>query len=132
MSDKDTAPTIEFASDTPRTKDLPLEHPLTVNGEELKKITVRRLLAREVKQLQDKADGVSFNLEAMIPTFTDQPAEVLEVLDQDDWLELVVMVTDFLPRRLREALEQVEAEYFAAEESSQSSPSGSTGGPKSS
>lgn len=113
MSTKNTkkkTPKIEFAPTSPkRFRDVPLAYPLLVDGEEVKKITIRRLISSEVRALQAKMDAGGLMFESLIEPFTDQPQCVLDALDEDDFAAVAEAVLDFLPVKLREELERVRA-----------------------
>lgn len=94
-----------------------LDWPLTVNGAEVASITLRRLTGGEVAALQEQMLGAAADEPALIAAFADQPSEVIAILDADDFLSLKERVVDFLPRRIRAALEAAmaaEAEDEAA------------------
>jgi hypothetical protein len=104
-------PVIEFAdTGKARFKDVPLSYPLNVDGALVNKITVRRLTAREVKDLQETMDENGFLFERLIQPFTDQPQCVLDALDQDDFAEVAETVVDFLPEKMRAELENARAQ----------------------
>ena len=83
-----------------------LEWPIEHEGETIDSITLRRLTGGEVAGLQERMIGDGATDAAMIAAFADRPAEVIAALDADDFLELKDMVVGFLPRRIREAVEQ--------------------------
>lgn len=126
----DTAPRITFAqTGRERGKSVPLEWPLTIDGVELTEINLRRLTAGEVAGLQERLETGDGSNEAMIAEFADQPIAVLSALDQDDIATLGDAVWDFLPRRLREGIEEaaeMERSRLGAP-SSQTSPTPSNG-----
>ena len=104
-------PVIEFAdTGKARFKNVPLDYPLKVDGVEVNKITVSRLKAREVKDLQETMDESGFLFERLIQPFTDQPQCVLDALDQDDFAEVAETVIDFLPEKMRAELENARAQ----------------------
>ncbi len=90
-----------------RLKTVPLEWPLELDGATVSEITLRRLTGGEVAKLQSAMLDEDASDEAMIAAFADQPAEVIAALDADDFMELKELVVDFLPRRIRAALEAV-------------------------
>lgn len=95
-------------------KTFDLEWPLEVEGQTISQITLRRLTGGEVAALQDAMMGDGANDAAMIAAFADQPAPVIAQLDADDFMELKERLVDFLPKRIRAALEAAAKE--AAEE----------------
>ncbi len=114
MTETPAVPKIEFApNDRPRFRDVPLDFPLLVDGETVDTVTVRRLTAAEVGEMQDAMGVDGFQFERLMAAFTDQPQEVLDALDQDDFAEVSETVLDFLPERMRAELiaagEQMEA-----------------------
>lgn len=94
---------------------VPLEWPLLVDGAEVAAVTLRRLSGGEVAALQEKMMGDTPSEEALIASFADQPLSVISALDADDFLALKDRVFDFLPKRIRAALEAA-SEAMAAEE----------------
>ena len=97
----------------PRSNTLELEWPLDLDGEMILSITLRSIVGSEVAALQEAMLAEGATDEAMIAAFADQPAEVIGQLDADDFMTLKEMVVDFLPRRIRAALQaaiQAEAE----------------------
>lgn len=93
---------------TARSKSILLEWPLDLpDGSTLTEITLRRLTGGGVAALQDAMVGDNATDAAMISAFCDQPAEVIARLDADDFLEIKDQVIDFLPKRIRTALEAV-------------------------
>ncbi len=109
-----TGPKIEFVdAGKARFRTVALDWPLRVDGAELNTITVRRLKACEVKELQQAMDAQGFLFEQLIAPFTDQPQSVLDALDQDDFARLAETVIDFLPQRLRAELDTARAQMEA-------------------
>ena len=92
-----------------RHADYTLEWPIEHDGQAIETITLRRLTGGEVAGLQERMMGDGASDSAMIAAFADRPAEVIAALDADDFLELKDMVITFLPRRIREAVEQAVA-----------------------
>lgn len=130
MSDKPKAPKVEFAkNDRERFRDVPLEWPLKVDGEQVDKITVRRLKALEVAALQDQMGGEGVGEFDLLLPFVDQPQAVVEGLDQDDLTALKEAVFDFLPQVVRKTLEAAAAEQglLTGEPLSETSPTPSSG-----
>lgn len=110
---KEAAPVIEFANTASRILSVPLEWPLLIDGESLEAIIVRRLTGREVGELQELMGQESFSDEVMMEFFTDQPQAVIEALDQDDFQSVKAKVLDFLPKRVRDAMEAAQEQYLA-------------------
>lgn len=102
-----------------RLETLTLDWPLSVNGEEVDKIQMRRLTGGEVAALQDAMLGDGASEVGLVAAFCDQPADVIAQLDADDFLTLKDRVADFLPQRIRRALE---AALTAAVSSTQADP----------
>jgi len=135
MSKTSEAQKIEFAkSEKARFKDVPLEWPLMVDGVKLSHVTVRRLKAKEVAALQEGMQGGGIAEVDLVAMFTDQPAEVVGELDQDDLVDIKEVVFGFLPRTVREALEAEikTAELQAGEPLQPTSPTPSNGAEKTS
>ncbi len=89
-----------------RLKTVELEWPLDrPDGETITTITLRRLTGGEVAELQEAMTGDNATDAAMIAAFADQPAAIIAALDADDFMELKEAVVDFLPKRIRSALE---------------------------
>lgn len=138
MTETSTSPKIEFApNDRPRFKAVPLDFPLLVDGETVDAITVMRKTAREVGELQDAMGENGFQFERLMASFTDQPQEVLDALDQDDHMEVSETVLDFLPEKMRaeliaagEQMEEMLRRKFEAEAAG-SSPRGDSSSPTS-
>ena len=87
-----------------RSRVVPLEYPAELaDGAIVSEITVRRMTAAEVEAFVAAAAAAQ---EARLPMF-DQPPEVLDALDPDDFDELNKVATEMLPRRLRRALDAV-------------------------
>lgn len=100
-----------------RLKAIELEWPLDrPDGQTITAITLRRLTGGEVAALQDAMTGDNATDAAMIAAFADQPADVIAALDADDFMELKEAVVDFLPKRIRSALEAVLRDEAAAAE----------------
>ena len=96
--------TVAHKNTRPRTATIQLDWPLDAEDAGLDKITLRRLTGGEVAALQElmMAGGSEAD---MLAAFCDQPAEIINQLDADDYLELKAAVVDFLPKRLREMME---------------------------
>lgn len=94
---------------------VPLEWPVQVDGAEVAAVTLRRLTGGEVAALQEQMMGDAPSEAALIAAFADQPLDVISALDADDFLTLKDRVFDFLPKRIRAALEAA-SEATAAEE----------------
>ncbi|WP_051960440.1 hypothetical protein [Devosia riboflavina] len=95
------APAVRFASDRPRSKQVPLEWPLEFGGRLYDSITIRRCTGTEISEyVIATAAG-----QDVMPPVVDCPKEVYDALDDDDLYEVDKVVRDFLPRRFREATE---------------------------
>lgn len=105
---------IEFVNAAARTKAVPLDWPLTVDGQLVDCVTVRRLSGGEVGALQEAVAADGFQFETIIHHLVDQPDYVIAALDQDDQDRVAEAVFDFLPARMRAALETAQAEMEAA------------------
>lgn len=111
---EETTLKIEFVDNgKPRFKAIDLDYPLQINGEPLVAITVRRLTGGEVAEVQAKIEEHGFQFEPLMEAFTDQPQEVIDHLDQDDRDKLEATVLDFLPVKMRNALESIRADMEA-------------------
>mgnify|MGYP001279919987 CR=1 FL=1 len=114
MADKDSTPTIEFAPGSKsRFCEVPLDFPLLIDGKKLKAVTVHRLTAKAVGEVQAGLEENGFSFDALMQPFTDQPQEVLDALDQDDYAKVEEAVLGFLPVKMRAALENMRAEMEA-------------------
>ena len=94
---------------------VPLEWPVQVDGAEVAAVTLRRLTGGEVAAIQEQMMGDASSEAALIAAFADQPLDVISGLDADDFLTLKDRVFDFLPKRIRAALE-ADSEATVAEE----------------
>lgn len=109
-------PSISFAGDKPRSLTIDLEWPLQLaDGRKLEVISLRRLTGGEVATLQTRLMEAEGRDEVMIAAFSDEPAEVIMALDQDDYMAVKAAAFDFLPRRLRQAIEAQAAEADTGE-----------------
>jgi hypothetical protein len=92
----------------PRAQTVKLNYPVEYDGKIYNEITVRRLTATEVDQFCTALVArVPTDTSAMprLPMF-DVPFAVLDALDADDDDAVQEVITSFLPRRLRQAVEQ--------------------------
>ncbi|MBN9452701.1 MAG: phage tail assembly protein [Bosea sp.] len=88
-----------------RARTVSLEYPAELaDGTIISEVTVRRMTSAEVEEFVAAAAG---GKEVRLPMF-DQPPEVLDALDPDDFEELNRVATEMLPRRIRRALDTVE------------------------
>lgn len=88
-----------------RTRTVPLTYPAELaDGTIISEVVIRRMTAVEVEEFVAAATA---GKEVRLPMFN-QPPEVLDALDPDDFDELNRVATEMLPRRLRRALETVE------------------------
>ncbi|GHB34136.1 hypothetical protein GCM10007094_24010 [Pseudovibrio japonicus] len=95
-------PAPKFVKKTPRTKTIPLEEPLEWDGKVYKEVTFKRMKGKEVSELP-----VGESLIVLAAYVTGVPAVVIEDLDQDDFVEVMETLNDFLPRKLREAYQEM-------------------------
>lgn len=106
-----------FVNEEGRTGFVDLDYPMMVDGEVLERVNIARLRGAQVKELQAKIDADDgLDTRSILDLFCDQPIEVIEALDEDDYYAVIEKVTDFLPKTLREALAQIEAEYLDAQQ----------------
>lgn len=127
-NEKTTAPKVTFAEGgRSRMKSIDLDWPVVVDGITIEAVTLRRLTGGEVAELQEALSSEGSSDGAMIERFADQPAHVLNALDQDDFAKLKEQVFDFLPQRLREAIEAEQASSPIGDLSSPKSPTPSNG-----
>jgi hypothetical protein len=82
-----------------RTKTIPLEWPLTYDGEMYTEVTIRRLTGAEV------SDFFAQPAESRRLPMFDCPADVIDALDADDSMAVSEAVMGFLPRSMRAASE---------------------------
>ena len=93
----------KFIGGGPRSKVVPLEHPVAYDGREYHAITLVRLNAKEVEDMLDK---INRGEGTEIPIFRDAegaviPKIVLHALDDNDSLALDEAAVDFIPKRFR-------------------------------
>ncbi len=100
--------TVEFAAGDGRTKTVKLEWPITIDGNQVDTITLRRLTGRDYKALATLPAGADENA-ALLAIITGLPAVVVESLDAEDYEEVAAAAKDFLPRSLLAAIEQASA-----------------------
>lgn len=88
-----------------RTRTVPLIYPAELSdGTVISEVTVRRMLPAEVTEfIAAAAEGK----DARLPMF-DQPPEILDALDPDDFDALNAVALEMLPRRLKRAFEAAE------------------------
>ncbi|MHA1524240.1 MAG: phage tail assembly protein [Alphaproteobacteria bacterium] len=98
-------PKIEFSGGGSRETSVPLAWPLLVDGADVKEIVVRRLTGGEIAALAEHQSDGEMDNATFLATFTDHPAEVLNALDVDDLDAVSEQVKVFLPRRIREEME---------------------------
>lgn len=84
-----------------------LDWPLEVDGGLVSEVILRRLTGAEVAALQERMMGDAPSEEQLLAAFADQPVDVIAALDADDFITLKDRVVDFLPKRIRAALEAV-------------------------
>lgn len=82
-----------------------LDWPLKVDGDDVRAIHLHRLTGGEVATLQEAMLGETSSETELIAAFCDQSAAVIAQLDADDFLRLKDRVADFLPQRIRKAME---------------------------
>ena len=101
-------PVPTFAGNKPRSETVPLEWPIAFGGKTYSSLTVRRVSTEEIAAW---VDAVRQKVpDARLNNVVDEdgepiPAEVLDYLDPDDDEAVGAAITDFLPRRLREAFD---------------------------
>jgi hypothetical protein len=93
----------KFIGGGPRSKVVPLEHPVAYDGREYHAITLVRLNAKEVEDMLDK---INRGEGTEIPIFRDVegaviPKIVLDALDDNDALALDEAAPEFIPRRFK-------------------------------
>lgn len=80
--------------------------PIEFDGTVYENVSIRRLKGRDFLRLQKLAGDEDVGLLAIV---TGLPVAVIEELDGDDFAVLSEASQDFLPRRLREEVEQTSA-----------------------
>lgn len=85
-------------------KTIPLTVPVEHKGKTYSAISLRRLKGRDFVTLQRLGDDEDMGL---LTAISDAPREVLEELDADDFVNLTESARDFLPQKLKEAIEQI-------------------------
>jgi hypothetical protein len=102
------APLIVHLNERDRFRTVPLQWPVKVGDAELHSVVIRRLTTREVADFIESLATHKGNIR--FPIFCDErgvliPNEVWDQLDDDDVAALEEASADFLPRRLRQALD---------------------------
>lgn len=85
-------------------KTIPLTVPVEHDGKTYEAINLRRLKGKDFLALQRLEGDEDMGL---LTAISDAPREVLEELDADDFVNLTESARDFLPQKLREAIEQI-------------------------
>jgi hypothetical protein len=114
------APEAKIVSAIPRSKEIALDWPVEFDGKMYDAITVRRVSAAEVStyvSLISQGDPAA----AKLPTI-DCPLEVWRALDADDAAKVEEACVDFLPLRLKSALENLQSSIESAQATGASSP----------
>jgi len=93
---------VEFVSPGQRSKSVSLVWPITVDGRLIESVTITRMTGHEVRKFMDAVAG---GADVQMPPMFDISADVYDALDDDDRFALDEAAMDFLPRRLRMALE---------------------------
>ena len=114
-------PKIEFSGGAPRETSVPLSWPLLVDGVEVGAIIVRRLTGGEIAALAERQGTSEMDNATFLATFTDQPVEVMNALDADDLDAISEQVKVFLPRRIREEMENAASRVHLQEPGATSS-----------
>lgn len=96
---------VAFATGEGRTKVVPLQWPIVVDGQKIDAITLRRLTGRDYKTLGTLPAGADENGE-LLALMAGLPTRAFDALDADDFEEVSRQAKDFLPRGLRAAIEQ--------------------------
>lgn len=78
-----------------------LDYPVTVDGEEITKIRIRRATGVQVSEFMA---AIGVGNKTIVPPVVDCPWEIWSQLDDDDVLRIEKAAFDFLPQRLREFL----------------------------
>lgn len=99
-------PQIGFAAGgKARERNVTLDWPLMVDGNDLKVITVRRLTGGEVVKLQEALTSEGASDAVMLSHFTGHSEHTINQLDQDDFDSVKETVFNFLPKRMRKGME---------------------------
>lgn len=102
---------------------VPLQFPVEFDGKSYDHVTVRRMTVAEmqayIRKVQEEPDN-----QGLIETMLDCPPDLLDHLFPDDAEEVDKVVYDFLPRALKEDLEQ---SLQTGEDTPTSSPQSSDG-----
>jgi hypothetical protein len=114
-----------FADAKKAFKTVDLEYPVIFDGKEYSSITIRRMTQGDVRRYVEAAASGE---DPPMPNL-DCPIELLDELDADDFDRVDTAVRDFLPQRLRTALERYRE---AGADTQPSSPPNSDGAPTSS
>lgn len=96
---------VAFATGEGRTKVVPLQWPIMVDGQKIDAITLRRLTGRDYKTLGALPTGADENGE-LLALMAGLPTSTFDALDADDFEEVSRQAKDFLPHGLRQAIEQ--------------------------
>ncbi|APO76119.1 Mu-like prophage FluMu protein [Rhizobium etli 8C-3] len=90
-----------FINPSARSRTIPLVYPFTLNGEDVREVTVRRLTLGEVQDLLARTSGAALTAMDIYAEMTGLTAEILRGLDDEDGTAVTDAAYDFFPPRLR-------------------------------
>lgn len=101
-AEKPEVAALDFLSDAgTREADIPLDHPFSLDGRDIRTIKVRKLTVIEVAEVSSRAGKTGFDLYDIYAAMTGLPAAVLRGLLDDDGEAVIGKAYDFLPRAFR-------------------------------
>ena len=104
-----------FADPAGRIRSFPLKWPVILNGRTYSEIVLARLTVKEVAEFYEKLKSAPKTDDVAWPIYRDAegaplPQAVLDALEDDDGFKIEMAVRDFLPARLRAALDGASAQ----------------------
>ena len=91
-----------MSNETPGVE-IPLDHPVTVHGQEYSQVRMRRPKARDSRDAQRPGEGSAHSEIRLFTSLCDVPLEVIEEMDMADYGALQDTYRGFLVRRRRQA-----------------------------
>lgn len=123
------APVVAFADkEFAAGKDFPLKRALTVDGKPLKSIHIPRRSVGELAPVLKALNGEG-GMASMVGAYVDLHPAIIAGLDPDDASDLEAAVTDFLPRKVQQAIADFKTALASGngDKSAPSSPTGTNG-----
>lgn len=113
------APRVRFANPERHQVELPLEHPLEVDGETLERLTIRRLTAGEMVKIVEGEAAPANDQELIrhvVAAMIGCSIEVLDALAPDDAGRVAAAALPFMPAGLVAAIERASGPSEATED----------------